>query len=144
MAHVRAQIRAAVAAMLESVVPGQVFGRVHPLMPGKFPGACVFVDGESGSRDSAPSGSMMRRMTLVVELYVEGVEADDTLDSLAVQVEQLVDADPTFGGLAVAGSVYGGAKFEPGPASGKVVFSKLRLQWVVKYRTIQGDPEHGW
>ena len=143
MSHVRTQIRAAAKAWMEEITPGKVFGRVHPLKPGTFPGICVFFDEEAGSPDGAPNGATMRQMTLVIEPHVEGFDSDDDLDALALQVEQQVFADPTFGGVAMLGSVYEGARVESGPATQQMQYSKLRMQWVVIYRTKDGDPEHG-
>lgn len=142
MSHVRAQIRAAARVRMESITPGKVFGRVHPLKPGTFPGICVFFDEEAGSLEGAPAGATMRQMTLVIEPYVEGFDSDDDLDALALQVEQAVFADPTFGGIAVRGSVYEGARVETGPVT-QIPHAKLRMQLVVIYRTKVGDPEHG-
>lgn len=139
----RGQIVACYKDLLESVTPGKVYGRVHPLTPDTMPGCCVYWQEEAGTREAAPHGSTTRQLTVVVEVYLEGVDVDDALDALAVQIEQLVFADQQCGGIAVLGSAYDGARIETGPATERMQYSKLAVQFIVIYRTLNGDAEHG-
>jgi len=139
--HVRSAIRQYVARLMEGITPGKVYGRVHPETPEAMPGISVSVGDESGSSAGAPNGCTSRAVRVTIASYLEGVDVDDALDTMGVLVEQVVFSDVRCGGVAL-GIGYGGTKIVSS-ASGSVAFTRLEQQFVVVYRTKDGEPEYG-
>lgn len=103
--HARQQIRASVAAILtpNSAGAGVYPGRSTDFQAGDLPALTVHTDRETVS-DQTTVGrprQQWREVELVVTGYTTtGGEVDDALDALAVEVETLLAADNTLGGLA--------------------------------------------
>jgi len=105
MAHVRQQIRDAVATTLSSavtLVSGRVYTtRVHPLNEALLPAISVYTGSESSERYTAGITDMNRELSLELDIYVrESATFDDDADAIAVQVEEAMAGNFTIGGLA--------------------------------------------
>ncbi|SFW54165.1 hypothetical protein SAMN03159376_02079 [Pseudomonas sp. NFACC09-4] len=108
MAHPRELIRkAAVAALLGATNAGaSVYAsRVAPLISNgwqsELPAIIVYTMDDAGEIFNQAPREYRRRVELVVEIHAEGNEAlDDTLDTLARQVERLLLRDDTLGDTA--------------------------------------------
>ena len=104
MSHVRTQIRQAVVALLNGNTEAgtRVFSsRVHPLDDAKLPALLVYTPQENmGERSMQRPRTQQRQLQLAVEGYVKARgDIDAEADSLALEVEQLIGADPTLSGL---------------------------------------------
>ncbi|MFK0090964.1 hypothetical protein ACIQUS_27235 [Pseudomonas sp. NPDC090755] len=108
MAHPRELIRKqAVAVLLGATDAGaSVYAsRVAPLISNgwqsELPAIIVYTMDEAGEIFNQAPREYRRRVELVVEIHAEGNGAlDDTLDTLARQVERLLLMDDTLGGTA--------------------------------------------
>lgn len=144
MAHVRKQIRdAAVTALTGLTTTGaNVFrNRVFPLETSKLPGLCVFTKSESVDFDTLHiPRSIMRNLDLGVEAYVVATaDYDNTLDIIAVEVEEALAADVTLGGLAKDLQV---TAFEADfIGDGEQTVAVGRFTVLVQYRTLENDVE---
>lgn len=138
--HVRAGIRQFFADAMEEITPGKVYGRVHPLTPDSMPGICVYWSAE-GADSNTQNGATIRPLSLVVEVYVAGVDKDNEIDAQSVLIEKAMFDDESVGGLAL-GVLPAGAKIERGAVTG-LQYTKCRMTFSVIYRTKDGDPENG-
>lgn len=108
MAHPRELIRKqAVALLLDATDAGaSVYAsRVAPLISNEWqselPAIIVFTMDESSEIFNQAPREYLRKVELVVEIHADGNGAlDDTLDTLARQVERLLLMDDTLGGTA--------------------------------------------
>lgn len=105
MAHVRKQIRDALAAKLTSdvaLVRRNVFStRVFPLDGGKLPCISVYTSSEGSELLTMGAKTLRRGVSVVVEAYIRATGVfDDDADAIAVQVEAAVASDTTLGGVA--------------------------------------------
>ncbi len=102
MAHARQQLRAAVVTKLTGLTTtvANVFtSRTLPL-GAVTPALCIYTSSEVFDYDQGSLGNRpMRFITLNVNGYHSG-DDDDTLDTIAAEVETALFADPTLGGLA--------------------------------------------
>ena len=104
MTHARTQIRQAVLALLNgnTTAGSNVFeARVYPLNDPKLPALLVYTKQETvGEQSMSYPRTQHRELLLTIEAYVKArgnVDADT--DALSLEVEQLIAADPTLGGL---------------------------------------------
>ena len=105
MAHVRKQIRDAIITALTglSTTGSNVFrSRIYPLESNKIPGLCVFSKSEATTFDTLTRPrSVNRVLEIGVEAYVKATSNyDNTLDTIAVEVEEAIASDVTLGSLA--------------------------------------------
>jgi len=105
MSHARTQIRNAVTALLlnNTSAGDKVFeSRVYPLENPKLPALLVYTKQEVVADQSmSRPRTQIRQLQLTVEAYVKATSnIDETADTLALEVEQIIAADPTLGGLA--------------------------------------------
>lgn len=103
MTHARTQIRQAVVALLmgNTAAGNRVYSsRVHPLDDPKLPALLVFTPQESmGNPTMQRPRTQQRTLQLMIEGYVKARgDIDAEADALALEVEQIIAADPTFGG----------------------------------------------
>ena len=144
MAHVRQQIRDAVATRLTSqvgLVSSRVFTtRVHPLNEALLPAISVYTGSESSERYQAGVTDMNRELSLEVDVYVRETSSfDDDCDAIAVQVEEAMAGDFTIGGLAKS-SVLTSTEIQfDGEADQILGVAKLTYQ--VRYVTALNDVE---
>jgi len=144
MAHVRKQIRDAIVTALTGLTTtgSNVFrSRIYPLEQTKLPGICVFTRSEAVEFDTL---TMARSINRVLDVIVEGyvsvtADYDNTLDQIAVEVEEALAADVTLGGLAKDLQV---TAFEADfSADGEQPVAVGRFTVTVQYRTAENDVE---
>lgn len=104
MTHARTQIRKAVVNALKgnTAAGTRVYeSRVYALDDPKLPALLVFTPQESmGQPSMQRPRTQMRQLQLMVEGYLKARgDIDSDADALALEVEQLIAADPTLGGL---------------------------------------------
>ena len=104
MTHGRTQIRKAVVNMLsgQTAAGNRVYeSRVYALDDPKLPALLVFTPQENMEHPSIQRPrTQIRQLQLMVEGYLKaGGDIDAEADSLALEVEQRIGADPTLGRL---------------------------------------------
>jgi hypothetical protein len=104
MSHARTQIRNAVTTLLKSntTAGNNVFeARAYPLDDPNLPALLVYTKQETvGEQSMSRPRTQHRELLLTVEAYVKAnSNADETIDTLALEIEQLIAADQTLGGL---------------------------------------------
>lgn len=144
MAHVRKQIRDAVVTALTGLTTtgSNVFrSRIFPLEKTKLPALCIFTRSETTEFDTMTiSRSTQRNLDIAVEAYVSATaNYDNTLDTIAVQVEEAIASDVTLGGLAKDAQV---TAFEADfSGDGEQPVAVGRFTVAVQYRTAENDVE---
>lgn len=144
MAHMRKQIRDAVITACTGLATtgSKVFNhRVYPLGANKLPGLCIYSQDESTIYQSiSPPRSVMRTLTVVVESYVKSTaNYDDTIDQIALEVEQALAADVTLGGLAKDTKILGFTSEVSGDGEQPACIGIMQVQ--VTYCVAENDPE---
>lgn len=143
--HIRRQIRDRAISMLTGLptTGANVFAsRVHPLEPARLPAICIYTLSEESSLMNMGSvRHLQRNLDLIVECVTAIVdELDDTLDAMAVEVETVMAADQSIGGLtydAVLTSTR--IALHPQRESERPTGSAI-LTYRVTYRTRASDP----
>jgi len=135
--HVRKQIRDAVVTLLTGLTTTgtNVFAsRVWPLNENDLPCLLVFATDEQSERRSM-GGGYDRELNLVIQGIVRTAEAtlDDALDTIALEVETVMNADRKFGGLA--SQSYLRATELTLDGEGDKPHGLIRLTYAVRYQT---------
>lgn len=144
MTHVRQQIRDRLVTVLTGLTTTgtNVFrSRIFPLEATKLPALCIFTKSEAVEFDvMGLPRSIGRVLDVGVEAYVSGVSNyDNTLDTIAVEVEEAIAADVTLNGLAKDATV---TAFEADFAGdGEQPVAVGRFTVTVQYRTKENDVE---
>jgi len=144
MAHVRKQIRDAIVTAVTGLTTtgSNVFrSRLYPLESSKLPGLCIFTRSEAVEFDTLTmSRSINRVLDVIIEGYVSATaNYDNTLDQIAVEVEEALAADVTLGGLSKDLQV---TAFEADfSADGDQPVAVGRFTVTVQYRTAENDVE---
>ena len=104
MSHARTQIRQAVIALLKgnTGAGNNVFeARVYPIDDPKLPALLVYTKLETlGEQSMSRPRTQQRELRLSIEVYVKARgKVDEDTDALALEIEQLIAADVTLGGL---------------------------------------------
>jgi hypothetical protein len=109
MSHARTIIRQAVIALLKgnTSAGNNVFeARVYPIDDPKLPALLVYTKLETlGEQSMSRPRTQQRELRLSIEVYVKaqnkmsGRKVDEDTDALALEIEQLIAADVTLGGL---------------------------------------------
>lgn len=104
MSHARTQIRQAVIALLKgnTSAGNNVFeARVYPIDDPKLPALLVYTKLETlGEQSMSRPRTQHRELRLSIEVYVKARgKVDEDTDALALEIEQLIAADVTLGGL---------------------------------------------
>lgn len=104
MSHARTQIRQAVIALLKgnTNAGNNVFeARVYPIDDPKLPALLVYTKLETlGEQSMSRPRTQQRELRLSIEVYVKARgKVDEDTDALALEIEQLIAADVTLGGL---------------------------------------------
>ena len=104
--HKRQQIREAVGTRITSLTTtgSNVFqSRVYPLETGNLPALIVYTKNEANELlEMGSQRTLQRNLSLVIEGYAKGTaNTDDTVDTIAKEVEVAMASDITFGGLAL-------------------------------------------
>jgi hypothetical protein len=144
MAHVRKQIRDAVATTVTGLATtgANVYkGRFYPINGGKLPALCVYTTSEQSVVNVFGSGrGTDRELQLVVEVYARSkTTVEDTLDQIAVEVEEAIAADTDIGGLA-KDIVYSSMEVDA-DADPEQTVAVARLIYAVTYRVAETDVE---
>ncbi|MEK9751744.1 MAG: hypothetical protein VW338_00835 [Rhodospirillaceae bacterium] len=147
MAHIRQQVRAAVAAALDGLptTQGRVFtARPFPLSTGELPGFVVFIVGETNDVSSASGGSVKldRLMELVLVGYAEGLGVEDTLDAMAAEAEaRIAESFPIGGGNAPIQQILIARTEIAVDGDARTRAGEIRMTFEVRTRTTAADPE---
>ena len=104
MKHARTQIRNAVTALLKgnTTAGDNVFeARVYPLNDPKLPALLIYTKQETvGEQSMSRPRTQQRELFVTVEAYVKArSNVDEDTDTLALEIEQLIAADPSLSGL---------------------------------------------
>ena len=105
MAHVRKSIRDDITTTLTGLTTtgSRVYQtRLFPLATAKLPGLCVYTRSETTEYASVGRPrTQVRDLEVLVEAYVKGTSSvDNTIDTIAVEVEEALYTDVTRGGNA--------------------------------------------
>lgn len=144
MNHGRTQIRNAVAALLKgNTTAGQnVFeARVYALDDPKLPALLVYSNDEVVVEQSiSRPRTQTRQLSLTIEGYARANSNVDTAtDSLAKEIETLVAADPTLGGLVKDAAL---STTETQLSSeGEKPVAVVTITYVVTYNTKENAPD---
>ena len=144
MAHIRKQIRDRVASALTtgaSLAQRRVYAsRVYPLTESQLPAIAVYSASESSGLQTIGVRTLMRELSLNVEVYVRVNEKfDDDIDALCVQIEEAIAADFTLNGL-VKETILTSTEIDfDGEAERPV--GVARLTYTIRYVTTIGDVE---
>ncbi len=146
MAHVRAQIRAAVVAALTGLetIGSRVYaGRTRALGAEHEPTLLVYCTQESSGVDTISSNAkLLRNLTLIVEGRAVADQSDDleaTLDQIASEVEPVMVSDPTLGGLALEVTLTASRLNAQSP--GESHAGEIRMEYRILYRTAEKTPQ---
>lgn len=138
MAHVRQQIREAVAAAISGAEHAQ-----EPHAQAALPVISVESRQEQVAEDATTIGSSLvlgRLLTLAIVVHVQAASAvDDALDDQAVTIEEALAADRTLGALAVDSSLKS-TELEISSESDQLV-GRMTLTYEIFYRTSATDVE---
>tara|TARA_Y100000401_G_scaffold11541_1_gene7886 strand:+ start:5335 stop:5778 length:444 start_codon:yes stop_codon:yes gene_type:complete len=144
MAHVRKLIRDHITTTLTGLTTtgSNVFQtRFFPLEDTKLPALCIYTKSEDTeySTMTVPR-TQMRVLEVSVEAYVKGTaNLDNTLDTIAVEVEEALQTDLTRGGRAKDTQVTAfEADFQP---DGEQTVSVGKFTVSVQFATIENDVE---
>lgn len=104
MKHARTQIRNAVTTLLKgnTTAGNNVYeARVYPLNDPKLPALLIYTKQETvGEQSMSRPRTQQRELFVTVEAYVKARgNVDEDTDNLAMEIEQMIAADPTLGGL---------------------------------------------
>lgn len=144
MAHVRKNIRDNVATTLTGLTTtgSNVFKtRLFPLGEAKLPALCIYTKTENITYPTiSPPRTQVRELEVIVEAYIKGTDAvDDTLDVIAVEVEEAIYTDLTRGGYAKDTQV---TDFEADyTAVGEQSVGMGRFTIAITYATVENDIE---
>jgi hypothetical protein len=145
MAHVRKQIRDRVASVLTdgvaSVNSRVYISRVYPITSDDLPALTVSINSEQSSMITlGTTKSLGRRLSINIDIYARSTSAlDDSIDAIAVEIEQAIAADFTVNGLAKE-AILSATNIEHSGEAEKPV-GIARLSYDVLYHTSVSDPE---
>ena len=144
MAHVRADIRAAlVSALTGLTTTGQnVYqARPHsiPSDDGRLPCLQIVTGDEDSEVDAR--GALLRTVSGRVIARMVGTDTDiqNTMDQVASEVETALAADVTLGGLAM--DMYLASSVPVYDDDGDQVTGVMSMDFTIRYRTSRADPE---
>ena len=144
MAHVRKSIRDDIVSTLTGLTTTgtNVYQtRFYPLAEAKVPGLCIYTNTESTEHATMTRPrTQFRTLEVIVEAYVKGTSnVDNTLDTIAVEVEEAISADVTLGGYAKDAKI---TAFEASyAADGDQPVGVGRCTVEVLYATLEDDIE---
>tara|TARA_Y100000361_G_scaffold96489_1_gene86435 strand:- start:2553 stop:2996 length:444 start_codon:yes stop_codon:yes gene_type:complete len=144
VSHVRQQLRERAATTLTglSTTGSKVYqSRVYPLGAANLPGLLIYTKSED-SEIVTMSGArtLLRNLSLVIEGYVKAVSNyDDTVDTIAKEVETAMGNDVTLNGLA-KNSYLESTEIEY-DGEGEKPVAVVSLTYTVEYMTIENAPQ---
>ena len=144
MAHVRQQIREQVGTTLTGLTTtgSNVFqSRVYPLENTNLPCLLIYTKTESSEPiDIGTNRTMQRELSLAVECYVKATSNfDDTIDTIAEEVDKAISADPTQSSKAK--DTYLASTDIDFNAEGEKPLAFMTLTFKVEYYTQEQNPD---
>lgn len=146
MAHVREQLRDRVITLVTGLTTTgtNVFrSRYYPMEASKLPGLAVYTINERSELDTMGLGTtptLERRLDLVIEGYAQALsDIDETLDDIALEVENAIGADSTLNSLCR--DCYLTETSIKILGDGDKPIGAVRLVFEINYRTQIGDSE---
>jgi len=144
MAHVRQQLRERAATTLTGLTTtgSKVYqSRVYPMGAANLPGLLIYTKSEdSEAQTIGGTRTVLRNLSLVIEGYVKAVSNyDDTIDTVAAEVETALGNDVTLNGLA-KNSYLESTEIEFDGEGDKPVAS-VSMTYIVQYMTIENAPQ---
>lgn len=142
--HVRQQIRTAVLALLKNNTTAGAYVRLVDAVPTEqddLPAIIIYTKEEEAGLDDATMGqarSQQRSLQVIIEIQAKGESVQNKLDHIAAEVEPLMSADRTIGGLAKDSWLADTAADFDG--EGANFIATLALLYQVDYRTVEGVP----
>lgn len=145
--HVRTQIRDAAKTLVTGLTTtgaNAFAGRPEsrPLQDAELPGLLVYTNEEESEYVSGQRGTRRkaRNCQLLVHAFAKGTgDIDATLDTIAKEVEQALEADPTLGALAKDLYLTGTTK-ESDPEAKQPTW-EIVLTFTCEYHTREGDSD---
>jgi len=144
VSHVRQQLRERAATTLTGLTTtgSKVYqSRVYPLSAANLPGLLIYTKSED-SEIVTMSGArtLLRNLSLVIEGYVKAVSNyDDTVDTIAKEVETAMGNDVTLNGLA-KNSYLESTEIEY-DGEGEKPVAVVSLTYTVEYMTKENAPQ---
>jgi hypothetical protein len=144
VSHVRQQVRERAATTLTGLTTTgtKVYqSRVYPLGAANLPGLLIYTKSED-SEIVTMSGArtLLRNLSLVIEGYVKAVSNyDDTVDTIAKEVETAMGNDVTLNGLA-KNSYLESTEIEY-DGEGEKPLAVISLTYTVEYMTKENAPQ---
>jgi len=144
MAHVRKTIRDHITTTLTGLTTtgSNVFQtRLFPVEESKLPALCIYTKSEATEYATlTQSRTQIRELEVIVEAYVKGTaNIDDTLDTIAVEVEEALASDVTRNSNAKDTRVTSVDIDFNGDAEQSVGVARFTV--AVDYVTVEGDVE---
>ena len=103
MSHARTQIRDAIFGILDIAISNVTIqkSRIYPIGEGKLPAILIYARQENLQEVTiSKPRTHFRSLSLVIEVIAKAnSNLDQTLDDIAVQIEEALSADTTLGGL---------------------------------------------
>lgn len=142
--HVRQQIREQVGTTLTGLTTtgSNVFqSRVYPLAASNLPGLLIYTLVETSDLDAMGSSQdLMRNLSLAIEGYAKAsANLDDTLDTIAKEVETALAADTKLNGLA-KNCYLSGTEIQLN-GDGDQPIGVVAMTFSVTYRTANNTPD---
>jgi hypothetical protein len=144
MAHIRKLIRDDITTTLTGLTTtgSNIYQtRVYPLADDKLPGLAIYTSSESTEYATInPPRTQIRTLTVSVEIYVRGLTGyDNTLDQIALEIEEALYTDLTRGGYAKETRVTGFEAEFSGEGDEPVAYATMSVE--VDYMTLENDLE---
>lgn len=144
MAHVRKSIRDNITTTLSGLTTtgSNVFQtRLFPIEESKVPALCIYTKSEQTEYETLTRPrTQMRALEVMVEAYVKGTASlDNTIDTIAVEVEEALATDATRGGNAKDTRITSVDIEFNGDAEQSVAVARFTV--VVDYATVENDIE---
>mgnify|MGYP001342193724 CR=1 FL=1 len=142
MKHARQVIREAVATLLAGVGPAVYQSRVYPMVT--LPVISIYANAEEAESENDTIGAprrYTRDLTLQIDVVVDAVTgSDDLMDDYAAEIEALMAADVTLGGVVTDTNLTRTTITLDGQSDTPI--AKASLNYTVWYRTTGTDPEN--
>ncbi len=145
MAHIRKQVRDDLVTTLTGLAQtgSNIFtGRAHAIAEASLPALFVRTPSEeSGWSNIGGDPVYQRNITAIIGILAAGDEnVGNTLDSIAVLVENAIHADPTLGGVA-DDLMLVATETDPPAGDGDQIANAMELTFIIETRTARSDPE---
>lgn len=141
MPHIRTRIATAARTRLTGLATTgpRVFRHHHALAADEWPALRVTTMNERSVRIGGACPLLAREIELLVEAWAKGGDTlEDTLDTIAAEVEAAIATDETFGDLAIDATLDATTKTIDATATDRV--GRLTLTFTVRATTTPGTP----